>query len=215
MSAPLHPRDYWSKLFCLYSFVKADDIQNDNLCQTLLAGDEYLIGAYINTVDDLILFSTDGLYWVKESIARSFPYSAIITVDLPEDSQHRQLKLLLADGTMVHLSIANDTEDVPDILNIYDFLKAEIYYPFTGWNNELPIESVSSPADLAAFLGELGHGGMETIIALRERRPTERQMRMFGIDPAILDRPDTWRLIAAFMSIPQRKRQFQSSAQEV
>lgn len=200
------PRDYWHKLYSLYSFVKAEDIQDDDLCKTLLTSDESLIGAYINTGIDLILFTTRGLHWVRGGIGRFIPYPSIMSVDLPEDTQYRELKLLLQDGSMIFLTVANETEEIFDLHNIYDFLMAEIYYPFTGWNNEIPLETVSSASELASFLGQLDHVDLETIVALRDGRPTDRQLRMFGIDPEVLNRPDTWRLIAAFLSIPKSDR---------
>jgi hypothetical protein len=197
-------QEYWNKLFGLYSFIRGDAITDDMLCVVLLADGEKLIGVYVNNADDFIMVTTLGLRWVHEGVERFVAYDAVALVDLPTDLQYRQLKMMLQDGNMVFLPVENETEGTSDLFVVYDFLMAATYWPFTGWDSELPIADISSPGDVAHFIGQLDSMDINTVVALRGGFPTEQQLRRFSINPAIVHQPDAWRLVAAFLSIPRR-----------
>ncbi len=193
-----------TKLLGLYSFVKAEDVDETLLQDYVIATNEQIIGLYFNTVDNFIFFTSLGVYLSENGQERAFRYSEIEDIELPEENQLRVLKVALRARDIVFMPILNETEGLLDLFLVFEYLMEEIYWPFSCWDSELPVASVTSPTKLAQFLGELGYGNsLDLITALRSDLPNEWQLKTFGIDPEFLNNPDTWRLLAAFLSVPQ------------
>jgi hypothetical protein len=193
------------RLLELTSFVKADDIDKDGVMRDLVRSDELLIGMYLNTADNFILFTTDGLHWFSDPVHRSIRYRSISSVRMPDNEADCCLELILEGGELLSLPILNDTENERDWRRVYAFLAPIVFWPLV--NDELEkLRIIENRDDLHKYLvenQELLDTYPDTVISLREGFPSLFQLNQAGITPDLLNQPETWRLLGLFLSIRQ------------
>lgn len=185
-------------LRCLDSFVQP----RDRKVLEQLVGDIYLTGLYINSPDNYLIFSLEGIHWVHDTKVEWIEFQSVVSIDLPSDELERVLHLTMRDDTIVPLLVANDTEGEPDFFAVRDFLVETIYWPHASHNPE-DVTKIESRQDLCDYLSSQKSGlysSEETRHALHRGFPQEWQLRLFNIGEDLLTRSDTWRLLALFLS---------------
>lgn len=204
----MHSKLYYAAkhLSNVYSFVRVGSLK-ESLVKALLPDTERAVGAYINHRDDTILISDQGLHRIKDGVDSFIPYQLIQSVELPEDDNYRELKLYLHDGKMIFLPLLNDSEEEPDLYPFFNFLSSIIYWPLETDDGESICE-IECREDLIEFLEDEDEDpslGKEFPFPpkyqnvrgiLKNGFPNAWDLRRYNISPDLLNRPDTWRLLA-------------------
>ena len=169
--------------------------------KTFLNEGESLHGLYMNSADDFVLFTDQGVHRIKGAKVRTILYAGIREVDLPKDPDQRALYIHMRNGDTFLLPISNDTEEYPDFYAVRNFLVALIYAPHYSENPE-DIELICNRDDLEQFLDRQGSWDRyrDLTSALIEGFPEPWLLDLFKIDPKLLEQPDVWRLLALFLS---------------
>lgn len=159
------------------------------------------MGVYVNSPNDLIAFCEREFHWVKNGLQRSIRYDFVESVRISDHPYDLELELRLGNGDVILIPVSNETEDVPDIYAVHDFLVSAIYWPHSSSNPE-QIAKIESREELIKFLLEQEEGWHRygTIInALSSGFPERSQLRFFNLDEKLLDQPEVWRLLAVFL----------------
>jgi hypothetical protein len=194
-------REALQRLNTLYSFVQTPE--NADGKSEVLSEDDTVIGTYINGPDHFILITTKGLHWIRNGIDRFIAYSTLSAVALPEDDADRELKLTFQDGNVLYLEVLNDTEEYPDLYEVYEFMSSLVNWPFSRPLSAIAAQ-IETRSDLMEFLRQEDYGWSDhinTVFALDEGFPQLWQLRELDIDPNLLNKPATWRLLALFLAI--------------
>lgn len=189
----------------LDSYIKEEDIDHDLLSRKFLTEDELLLGVYFNSPEDFIAISTEQLHWFHGTVYTAIPYSEIVGVSKPDGREERLLELTVGMDNIVMLPIANETDGIPDIGRFYELMASVVHWPMLDDVSD-QITKIQSREDAIQFLVNDGPGltHYSAIAALRESFPDFWQLKKFEITPDLLNRPDTWRLLALFLSISKQ-----------
>ncbi len=175
--------------------------------KSFLSEGEDLHGLYMNSEDDFILFTNTTVHRIKGEKVRSIPYDGIREVDLPKDPDQRALYIHMRGGDTFLLPVSNDTDEYPDFYAVRKFLVSLIYFPHYSDNPE-DIEKIQNRDDFEAFLEKQPQADLSLYPSppfrnltstLGDGFPEPWLLDLFKIDPALLDRPDVWRLLALFV----------------
>ncbi len=178
-----------------------------------------LIGAYLNDEFDIVFFTTRGFYHLVEEKMRYISYRSMFSVSLPvkpeeEDTSEvvnasvdqKTITVGLHDGTQIFLPIKNETDEHPDLEVVYEYLLSKVISGPPNFEIE-PLSEVHNTESLCEFLEDLenddllSNDGVTNVrIAMEDGFPQQNLLEELCIDPALLQRPDMWRLIALFLS---------------
>ncbi len=198
-------------LASLESFARAED--QLVLAKSFLGEKEMLHGLYMNNEEDFVLFTDRAVHRIKGDKVRTIEYVGIREVDLPKDPDQRALYIHMRGGDTFLLPIANESDDGLDFVPVRNFLIAIIYSPHFSENPQ-DIENISSKEDLVEFL-EFQRGWdlhRDVTRSLNFGFPEPWQLDLLKIDKELLERPDTWRLLALFLSRSRETVDYSSQA---
>lgn len=189
------------RLFELYSFLKGDNIDEGFWPRLTLEDHERVLGVYINNNSDYIVVTDCYLHRFHGKRHHVIPYRSLSKVEIP-DEETREIIVTLENEQVIPLLIENETEENPDVFEVFDFL-CEIRDVFGDRTGE--IESVKSQESLVQFY-RYGKDATELSQQIADRlengRASEKHMKKLNIDPSLLERPDVWRLFALLLSSP-------------
>lgn len=190
----------------LYNFVRPADTRV--LAKFLPSGLEDVVGIYMNTPSDVLIFTLNAIHWMRDDRLRTFPHEEIEKLEeLYEDSDEetRELKLYLFSGEIVLLPVIGLTEEFPDIFTVYEFIVSALPSKTSFAPNWKPsdIAAINNRQDLSQFLHK-HYDGWDDVLgglidSLNAGYPKPKQLRDYGIDERVLENPDTWRLLALFL----------------
>lgn len=192
--------DLIEKLISVHSFVPVAFLQSESFESIKLSTGDHVLGVYINDPESVVIFTYFGMCMVRGSVHREILYKDIMTVRLPDDSEVRELELVLQDDEIVFLDFVNETEEFPDIYAMSEFVTSQVYWPHRRIYSE-EICNIDSARDLSVFLAqqEDGFRFYSLTSALKKGFPSASLCKAFDIDPELFKRPDVWRALAFFL----------------
>jgi hypothetical protein len=216
----LHYQGGYYSLRHLYSFVPDTAVDHDLVRQLKIGPGERLVGMYINAADNVIVFTSKALYWLRKERESVCFFGEIKSIKLPEGEQvndEREIEIALKSGDFLFLPIVNDTEGLLDIHLVANFLDAAV----TGYENlqelgdliaKLKAEVEQYKLNPLAWKQPLPLDYIQTVIAYLEDclsacliGETGAIVELDGMsyDLHRLNQPQTWRLLAQVILAPK------------
>jgi len=192
-------------LYGLYSFIKADSVPPEML--GWLEDRESILGVYLNAEDDYLVICENGLHWYNGEAKSYLDYKSIVSVALPSNEEERYLRLVLRPNHKVSmLPVLHETEDYPDLPDMYEFLSYTIRSPI----GKINVQDIRSRDDFISFLRQpdINTGGFASLASwLEEGAPNSSWLDTLKIAPETLEDPSVWRLLAlVFLRFPECAR---------
>jgi hypothetical protein len=170
----------------------------------IIPEDETILGTYVNNADDFFVVTVKGLHCIQQGKSQFLPYALISAVELPDDETYRDIALRLHDGDVFYLKIANDTEEFPDLHPVHEALSSIVHWPLVR-NYIDEIRSVETREDLVRFVDYIQNerATLDPVssVALNRGFPSAFQLQQLNIDCDLLNKPDTWRLLALVLAM--------------
>ncbi len=184
----------------LASYVDADKVDPKILSGLNLDG-EQLVGVYFCSQIHYIVITTEHLRLCGARTELIIPYSQLAAVEIP-DKDAAEIKLTLESGEVAWIDVENETDNTADLPEVFMFLRRlrQVFQLRTQ-----RIKSVTSKEELVAFLREPDFwNNRKSHVAdwVEKHWPPPDRLEGLDIAPSFLERPEVWRLLALFISMP-------------
>jgi len=183
-----------SNLYASYNFIKRDSVSEGML--DWIDQKESVVGVYINAEDNYLVVCNEGIHCYDGESRTYLGFDTLASVELPIDDDDRYLKLVVRPkNTVVMLPVWHDTEDVPDLYNMYDFIHFTLESPVA----KIDIRNISSKRDLIAYLRQpsVTTDGLSDLATwLEEGSPKSSWLDTLKIEPTVWQDSNALRLMA-------------------
>lgn len=187
-------------LWHLDSFVCAHKLDSRFLSALELEGEE-LVGVYFCSAINFIAISAKHLRLYGARTVHVVPFRELEKVEIP-DKTANEIKLTMRSGDVAWLEIENETDGEPDLGYVFAFL-SKLCKVYRSRTEEL--KQVTSREALIAYLKEPDYWRERKLIIakwMEKNWPPDDRLHDLGVEPSLLERPDVWRLLALFVTMP-------------
>lgn len=177
------------------SFFRGDSVSQQML--DWLDQKESLIGVYMNADDNYLVLLQQGIHCFDGDAKTYIGFDTIESVELPATEDDRYLKLILRSKSNAYmLPVWHDTEEVPDLILLYDLIHFALQTPAAA---AVDLRDISSKADLIRYIRQpsvTSEGLSELAAWLEGGAPDSSWLAALKIDPIVWQDSDALKLMA-------------------